>query len=114
MSLVQVSAAIAMLLSAAFPGMGASTVPGDVASAVCLPASSFDAGHVSGRWRLEAAIGPACLAGPLPAWRAELRMLGIRAVIQHDAGGFSLPVDADSLHPGMPHAFVSLFFGIRP
>ena len=114
MSLNLASAVIAMLLSAAFPGTDVSAVPGDVASAVCIPASSFDAGNVSGRWRLEAAIGPTCLAGPLPAWRAELWMLGIRAVIQHDAGGFPLPVDADRLHPGMPHAFVSLFSGIRP
>lgn len=114
MSVVQASSVIAMLLSTAFLRTGASAVAGEVASAVCLPASSFDAGNASGGWRLGAAIGPACLAGPLPAWHAELRTLGIRVAIQHDAGGFSLSFDAGRLHPGMPHSSVSSFSGIRP
>lgn len=114
MSAIQMSSVLAMLLSAAFPGAGVVSVAGEVASAVCLPASSFDAGNASGRWRLDAAIGPACLADPLPAWHAELRTLGIRAAIQHDAGGFSLSFDAGRLHPGMPHSSVSSFSGIRP
>lgn len=114
MSAVQASSVIAMLLSAAFLRTGASAVAGDIASLMCIPASSFDAGNASGRWRLEAAIGPACLAGPLPAWHAEVRMLGIRAAIQHDAGGFPLSFDAGRLHPGMPHSSVPSFSGFRP
>lgn len=114
MSMVQASSVIAMLLSAAFLHTGASAVAGDIASVVCMPASSFDAGNASGSWRLEAAIGPTCLVGALPAWHAELRVLGIRAGIQHDAGGFPLSFDAGRLHPGVPPAPVSSFSGIRP
>ena len=114
MSAVQMSSVLAMLLSAAFPGAGVMSVAGDATSAVCMPASSFDAGNASGGWRLDAVIGPACLAGPLPAWHAELRTLGIRAAIQHDAGGFSLSFDASRLPPGLPHSSVSSFSGIRP
>lgn len=114
MSAVQMSSVLAMLLSAAFPGAGVVSVAGDVASAVCMPASSFAAGNASGNWRLQAAIEPICLADPVPAWHAELRTLGIRAAIQHDAGGFSLSFDAGRPHPGTPYSSVSSFSGIRP
>jgi hypothetical protein len=97
MSAIQMSGVLAMLLSTAFSGAGMVSAAGGAASAVCLPASSFDAGNASGSWRLDAAIGPACLAGPLPAWRAELRMLGIRAGIQHDAAGFAPAFAVDGL-----------------
>lgn len=88
MSAVQMSSVLAMLLSAAFSGAGMGPVAGDVASAVCMPASTFAAGEASGGWQWEVAVGRTCLADPVPVWHAEVRMLGIRAAIQHDAGGF--------------------------
>lgn len=114
MSAVQMSSVLAMLLSAAFPGAGVVSVAGDVVSAVCMPASTFAAGQASGGWQWEAEVGRICLADPVPAWHAELRTLGIRVAIQHDAGGFSLSFDAGRLPPGMPYSSVSSFSGIRP
>jgi len=94
MSALQLSCGLVMLLSAALLRPAGVAVPGDVASGACTAATSYGMGDAAGRLRLEAKIGMACLAGPLPEWAVGLGVLGIRAGIQHDAAGFSMSVDA--------------------
>ena len=90
----------ALLLAAVSCSPVMPTAADGIASAVCVAAQAYRFGDTAGTWDVEARIDKACLAGPPPPWAMQVGVLGIRAGIQHDVGGFSVSVDAAAfLHP---------------